>query len=173
MRTLPRPAAMLSIVAISALVVVACQNVGSGSTAPGSGITINVSQTDAGGALSGEGDMTLYLLTTDSATASTCDSSCANTWPPLLGTAAQVTAGDGVSDDFGTITRSDGTQQITHDGHPLYYYGGDDAPGDSNGQGTNDVWFIAPGDATPASAEASVDETGGGPSATPYRAPGY
>ncbi len=173
MRIPSRPAAVLSILAVSA-VVAACQDVGSGSASPGSGITINVSQTDAGDALSGEGDMTLYLLTTDSSTASTCDDECADEWPPLLGTAAQVTAGDGVSDTFGTITRSDGTQQISHGGHPLYYYSGDDAPGDSTGEGVFDVWFIAPpGDAAPASVEPSEDEPADGPSATPYRAPGY
>jgi predicted lipoprotein with Yx(FWY)xxD motif len=174
MRILRRPAAMVSLVVISALLLAACQNVGSGSSAPSSGagapVTVTAAQTDAGDALSGEGGMTLYLLTTDTDTTSTCTGTCATNWPPLLGDGSQVTAGDGVSGTFGTITRDDGQQQVTHDGHPLYYFSGDSAAGQSNGEGAGGVWFIAPpGDG----ASAGQSAAGQGPSATPYRAPGY
>jgi len=175
MRRHPRPAA--SLVAVGVLLLAACQNnVGSspGSSAAGDAITIGVSQTDAGEALSGAGGLTLYLLTTDTATTSSCTGGCATAWRPLLGTAADVAAGDGVSGTFGTITRDDGSQQVSFDGHPLYYYSGDGAPGESTGDGVGGVWFIVP-----PSGEAAETEPPGGqsegerPSATPYTAPGY
>ena len=44
--------------------------------------------------------------------------------------------------DFGTITRADGQKQTTYKGMPLYYFGGDKAPGDTIGQGAKDVWYV-------------------------------
>ena len=52
-------------------------------------------------------------------------------------------AGDGVTGELGTITRDDGTTQVTLGGAPLYYFIGDEAAGDVKGQGQNDVWFLA------------------------------
>ena len=62
-------------------------------------------------------------------------------WPPVpYGDAAVL--GDGI-DGFllGQTAREDGFLQATYNGHPLYHYSGDSAPGDVNGQGVNDVWF--------------------------------
>ncbi len=170
----PRPRAILPLVAASALLLAACQNAGSGSTAPSAGATLSlaVSHTAAGDALSGAGGMTLYILTNDVGGTSTCTSgACAATWPALKGDGSQVQAGIGVTGAFGTTTWPDGTKQVTHAGQPLYYYTGDSAPGDSKGQGTNNVWFIAPVGAGAASASQAQGTPN--PSATPYRAPGY
>jgi predicted lipoprotein with Yx(FWY)xxD motif len=174
MRVLPRSTVILSI-AMAALVLAACRNVGSGSAAPSSAgaglVTLTVSNTDAGAALAGEGGMTLYVFTEDTDGTSTCTGGCANTWLPLLSDGSQVTLGDdGISGTFGTTTRDDGTLQVTHDGQPLYYFSGDDAAGDSNGDGVYDSWFIAP---PGASASQEPQSEGERPSATPYRAPGY
>jgi hypothetical protein len=45
---------------------------------------------------------------------------------------------------FATITRADGTVQVTYNHMPLYYFAGDSAAGDTKGQGTLGVWFVAP-----------------------------
>jgi predicted lipoprotein with Yx(FWY)xxD motif len=177
MRILTRTTAIGSIVAVSLLLLAACQYGGSGSTAPSSGdvepLTINVTDTDAGRALTGDGGMTLYILNNDTDGTSTCTGGCATTWRPLLGEGSQVTAGSGVAGSFGTTTRDDGTRQVTHDGQPLYYYAGDSAAGDSTGEGVGGVWHIAPPGEGAAASQPAASQ-GEAPSATPYRAPyGY
>jgi len=78
---------------------------------------------------------TLYLFQQDTTTASTCDDACASLWPPLT-TTGNPEAADGVSAaKLGTTKRTDGTTEITYNGHPLYYYAGDAKPGDTTGQG--------------------------------------
>jgi predicted lipoprotein with Yx(FWY)xxD motif len=77
---------------------------------------------------------TLYSFAPDTATASKCTGACAQIWPPVT---APATAGQGVAGKLGTITRSDGSKQATYDGHPLYTYTADTAPGQANGNGIN------------------------------------
>jgi predicted lipoprotein with Yx(FWY)xxD motif len=77
---------------------------------------------------------TLYWFAPDTATRSNCNGSCAAYWPPVKGPA---TAGPGVTGRLGTIKRSDGTTQATYNGHPLYTYIGDTAPGQAHGNGLN------------------------------------
>jgi predicted lipoprotein with Yx(FWY)xxD motif len=104
--------------------------------APGSGgASVAVASSKLGKILvDGEG-RTLYLFQADTGTASTCNGACASAWPPLT-TAAQPIAGAGVSaSKLGTTKRSDGTTGITYNGHPLYTYIGDSAPGQTTGQG--------------------------------------
>ena len=77
---------------------------------------------------------TLYWFVPDTATKSNCNGSCARFWPPVKGPA---TAGPGVTGKLGVITRSDGSKQAAYDGHPLYTYAGDTAPGQAKGNGLN------------------------------------
>jgi predicted lipoprotein with Yx(FWY)xxD motif len=87
---------------------------------------------------------TLYLFTNDTQNsgASACTADCLAAWPPLLSQGAPV-AGTGVDTTLlSTITRDDGTLQVTYNGWPLYYYADDIAPGDAMGQGMNSVWFL-------------------------------
>jgi predicted lipoprotein with Yx(FWY)xxD motif len=168
-----RARAILPLVAASALILAACTTPDAQSTEPssGGGVDVTLSQTDAGDALAGAGGMTLYILTTDVDGNSTCTSgACASAWPALMGDGSQVQPGPGVSGTFGTATWADGTRQVTHNGQPLYYYAGDSAPGDANGQGSGGVWFIAPvGAASASRAQGTPDQ-----SATPsYAAPDY
>jgi predicted lipoprotein with Yx(FWY)xxD motif len=85
--------------------------------------------------------LTLYWFAPDTSTTSKCTGSCATYWPPVTG---PVTAGTGVTGTLGTITRSDGTTQATYDGHPLYTYAADSAPGQAKGNGLNasgGLWY--------------------------------
>jgi len=73
---------------------------------------------------------TLYWFAPDTPTRSACYGVCAGYWPPLTGTPS---AGPGVTGKLGTIKRSDGTTQVTYNGHPLYTYYGDTSPGQAFG----------------------------------------
>ncbi len=78
--------------------------------------------------------LTLYSFAPDSPTKSVCYGSCAAYWPPVPGHAS---AGPGVTGQLGTITRTDGSTQAVYDGHPLYTYIGDSAPGQDAGNDLN------------------------------------
>jgi predicted lipoprotein with Yx(FWY)xxD motif len=84
--------------------------------------------------LTNSAGLTLYWFVPDTSTTSKCTGSCATFWPPVKG---PVTAGSGVTGTLGVITRPDGTMQATYDGHPLYTYVADSAPGQNKGNGLN------------------------------------
>jgi predicted lipoprotein with Yx(FWY)xxD motif len=95
---------------------------------------------------------TLYWFAPDTPTTSKCNGSCVTYWPPVKGPA---TAGAGVTGKLATIKRSDGSVQATYNGHPLYTYVADTAPGQAKGNGLNlsgGVWHevTASGAAAPA-----------------------
>ena len=98
----------------------------------------------------------------DTSTTSNCNGTCAQIWPPVKGPA---TAGSGVTGTLGTITRSDGSMQATWNGHPLYTYAADTAPGQNKGNGLNlsgGVWHeVTTSGAAPA-ATPSASSGGGG-----------
>jgi predicted lipoprotein with Yx(FWY)xxD motif len=89
--------------------------------------------------------ITLYLFVADTGTASTCYTSCAQFWPPVLSTGAPI-AGTGANAALlGTTTRTDGKVEVTYAGHPLYYFVQDKAAGDTTGQGINQfgaLWWV-------------------------------
>jgi len=100
---------------------------------------------------------TLYWFVPDTSTKSNCNGACARYWPPVPGPA---TAGSGVTGQLGTITRADGSKQATYNGHPLYTYVGDSAPGVAKGNGLNlsgGVWHevTASGGGAPAPSPSS------------------
>ena len=84
--------------------------------------------------------MTLYWFAKDQPNVSNCTGQCATLWPPLLSQGAPV-AGTGVAGTLGTITRPDGSTQVTYNGIPLYLYSKDTKAGDTNGQGFGNLWF--------------------------------
>ena len=97
--------------------------------------------------LVGEDGKSLYLFTPDTDSKSNCTGDCAASWPPYtLEDGETVTGGEGVTGTFTTITRDDGTKQVAYAGHPLYYYGGDAAAGDTNGQGLFSKWYLVGAD---------------------------
>ncbi|HEV8488413.1 MAG TPA: hypothetical protein VGQ58_01355 [Candidatus Limnocylindrales bacterium] len=89
----------------------------------------------------GEG-RTLYAFTPDSAGTPTCYDACAQAWPPLLAE-GDITVGAGLDDsDFSTVPRTDGGDQVKISTWPLYHFASDAAPGDTNGQGVSNVWYV-------------------------------
>jgi predicted lipoprotein with Yx(FWY)xxD motif len=77
----------------------------------------------------------LYSLSSDTATSSTCNGACAVTWPPLLTSGTPGLSNGLKASDFGTLKRSDGTLQVTYRGKPLYLYSGESAAPNANGLG--------------------------------------
>ena len=87
---------------------------------------------------------TLYSFAPDTPTSSKCYGSCAAYWPPVTGTTA---AGHGLPGKIATITRTGGARQLTYNGHPLYTYIGDTAPGQAHGNNLNlngGLWHEVP-----------------------------
>ncbi|TVP71219.1 MAG: hypothetical protein EA340_04900 [Nitriliruptor sp.] len=113
-----------------------------------------------------DGDgLTLYLFDNDEPGESNCTGDCLASWPPLT-VDDEPNWGDGVDGDLvGTIEREDdGSTQVTYDGMPLYFWAADAAPGDVNGQGVNDVWWVVAPDGgaiTQMVPETSEDDGGG------------
>ncbi|MEO8696791.1 MAG: hypothetical protein ABI658_25000 [Acidimicrobiales bacterium] len=113
----------------------------------GSNVAVKVADSPLGKILISTSGTTLYGFANDTAAKSTCYGACANAWPPVIVT-DDWTVGPGVdSGVFSTIARDDGTQQLVAGKLPLYEYVGDARPGDANGQGSGDVWFVVGTDA--------------------------
>jgi len=107
---------------------------------------------------------TLYLFTIDEPGVSNCDEACLQAWPPLLTAGDPTAAGSADATLLGTLTRADGTLQVTYAGWPLYLFAADATPGDVNGQGVNDVWFVVAPDGmmiTSADGEPAAPASGG------------
>jgi len=126
------------------------------------GSALNTASVSGTTVLTNAKGFTLYWFAPDTSTKSNCNGSCATIWPPVKGPA---TAGSGVTGKLTTITRSDGSMQAVYNGHPLYTYTGDTAPGQNNGNGLNasgGVWHevTVSGAAAPASSQSS--SSGGG-----------
>ena len=107
---------------------------------------VTASHSELGTILADAEGRTLYMFANDERNTSNCIGPCIQMWPPLL-VEGGPTAGQGVSSGLlGTLTRLDGSIQVTYNGHPLYRYAGDVNPGDTNGQGLVGRWFVVPPD---------------------------
>jgi len=111
----------------------------------GDAVAVGAASDDLGTYLVGPEGLTLYYFTRDiTPGVSVCEGGCLEAWPPLLvGDGQQLVADDGVGGTLGAFTRGDGTIHATYRGRPLYYWQGDEAPGDTNGQEVGNVWFVA------------------------------
>jgi predicted lipoprotein with Yx(FWY)xxD motif len=172
--------------ATAALIVAGCGSASSSSTstataaaAPGStsstsvttsaaavttGVMVKTAKGSSGTYLAGPNGHALYLWVADSGDMSSCSGACAHAWPPLL-TKGKPTAGPGVNaSDLGTTMRSDGTEEVTYKGHPLYYFIADTSAGSAKGQGSDSFgakwWLISPS-GTEITTGAAAASTGG------------
>lgn len=113
--------------------------------------------------------MTLYLFEKDvpNSGKSVCNDTCAENWPAFTAD-DPLTLPEGVPGELTQITRDDGSMQVAYNGQPLYYFVGDEAAGDTNGQDVGEVWYVVnPGEpgATPAASPVAS------PMATPAGTP--
>ena len=156
--------------AAAAAALVACSSAGaspsssSSSSSPAAAAASTVKTATIAGVtvLTSSKGFTLYSFAPDTSTKSNCNGTCAQNWPPVTG---PVTAA-GVTGAFGTIKRSDGSVQATFDGHPLYTFVGDTAPGQAKGNGLNaagGLWheITTSGTAAPAGSSPSGSSGGG------------
>jgi predicted lipoprotein with Yx(FWY)xxD motif len=115
------------------------------SAAAGTVATVDLRTVNLGQILVDAQGRTLYLFEADKGGKSNCDGPCATAWPPLLSTGAPQAAMGASASLIGTTTRGDGTTQVTYAGHPLYYFVGDKAPGDTTGQDIDQFgakWYV-------------------------------
>ena len=153
----PVPVKLAAPLAVALLAAAACSSgssSSSGSTsAAGSGSsassTVITTKTSSGGSfLTNSAGRAIYLFMADSSGKSNCSGACAAAWPPVIAAGQPTAVGGAQASDLSTITRSDGTKQVTYDGHPLYYFEGDTGPGTDKGQGLDNFgakwWLVAP-----------------------------
>ena len=106
---------------------------------------------------------TVYDFANDTAGMSTCTGACSQTWSPVAAPDVPVTSLPGVPASVGSTQRSDGTQQLTVGGHPIYTFAGDTAPGQTNGQGitlNGGLWTVLSPKGAPVAAGSESSETG-------------
>jgi predicted lipoprotein with Yx(FWY)xxD motif len=160
--------ASAAVIPLVALAVAACGGGGAATASPpktstGASATLGVASSSLGSILVNSTGRTLYLFKADVGAKSACTGACATAWPPLLAT-AKPTAGTGLTaSKLATITRSDGTQQVTYNSHPVYLFIKDKKPGQTTGQGVTAfgaAWYAL----TPAGNQISTQPTtsGGG-----------
>ena len=169
-RKRPRMLLALLAAAAAAAVLAACS---SGTSSSGSGGsngsspaaaasgTLKTAKIGSATVLTNAKGFTLYSFAPDTSTKSNCNGSCVTYWPPVKG----AVSASGVKGTFGTIKRSDGSIQATFDGHPLYTYVGDTAPGQAKGNGLNlsgGVWHEITTSGSAAATSSSGGSGGGG-----------
>ena len=171
-----RSLSILSVLVMLALVLAACSpNAGAAqptatteptpipaaaTTASGGPVTLKVSQNATlGSFLTDQNGMTLYLYQKDTNGASTCFGGCLAAWPALLTNGAPVAGDPSITGQLGITTRPDGSQQVTYNGAPLYYFLKDKNAGDTTGQGVGSVWYVVPPSPTTSAATATTAPT--------------
>ena len=116
---------------------------GSGAAAaPAGPATVSAQMGALGNYLTDGSGKSLYLYTPDTSSTSTCYGQCIAFWPALLTTGAPKAGTGATAGMLGTSPRTDGTTQVTYNGHPLYYLKGDKAAGDTSGQGKAGTWYL-------------------------------
>jgi len=143
---------------------------GGGASSASSAATVAVHSGPMGSFLTDSSGKSLYMFASDTATKSSCNSVCVRYWPPLT-TTGTPEAMSGANGKLATLTGTNGVKQVSYAGHPLYYYSGDSAPGQTNGQGSSNFgakwWLLAPSGkpitgSAPASSSAPAGNGGGG-----------
>jgi predicted lipoprotein with Yx(FWY)xxD motif len=145
-----RPFHLAALALASALVLAACGSSGSSGTSSSStpaatsatssarpASVVATKTTSLGTFLVDSKGRALYLWDADHGSMSTCSGACAQAWPPLTTSGTPKAGGKVKASLLGTTTRPDGSREVTYAGHPLYYFEGDSAPGQTTGQGSD------------------------------------
>src|ERR1700733_12339693 len=170
-----------AVVALMALAVAACGGSGGNAataapppeTAHATSATVSLANTGLGSILVDSTGRTLYLFEADSGTKSACSGACVGAWPPLLAH-GKPTVGSGLNASLiGTAKRSNGTEQVTYNGHPLYLFVKDTGAGQTTGQGLTAFgapWYVlsAAGDAITTQPSSSTSSSGSSGSSGAY-----
>lgn len=172
---------LLLVIAAAGLLAAACGGSSGGKTAQvttqsqasaaaAAPVTLTTHKGPMGTYLTDSKGRSLYMFAADTSGTSTCSGQCATYWPPVLGSAANA-SGSADASMTGTISRPDGTTQITYAGHPLYLYAADTMAGDTKGQGSDNFgakwWLLDPqgkaiSSAAPAPSQSSASSGGVG-----------
>lgn len=152
----------------------ASASAGSQTVAPASATHVVIATANGPGGmhLVGASGRAVYLWAADSGGKSRCSGACAQAWPPVL-TKTRAVAAHGVkAADLGTTSGAGGSQQVTYNGHPLYYFVADTKAGTTKGQGSTSFgaswWLVTPSGsaittgAAPAPASSSASSSAGG-----------
>lgn len=129
----------LSTAIVAGLMVTACEKAYADGGYGDYSYQSNVVQTAGSAPLTASNGMTLYIFDRDTAGTSNCYDSCADSWPPFIASAGSSAP----SAAYSKVRRKDGTLQWAKNGAPLYFWVGDTAPGDTNGDGVGGVWHVA------------------------------
>ncbi|WP_327290239.1 COG4315 family predicted lipoprotein [Streptomyces sp. NBC_01198] len=182
MRPHVRIAAAVASTALATAAVTACSGSGSPSSSAGktaspstsyameeaakaAPATVNTKSVPLGKILVNDKNLTLYLFQADKTTKSTCTGACATAWPPLIVKGKPTASGGAQSKKLSTTKRSDGSMQVTYNGHPLYHFAGDKKPGNVNGQGLNNFgakWYVLGTNGKQITKSSSQNPGGGG-----------
>jgi predicted lipoprotein with Yx(FWY)xxD motif len=141
-----------------------------------SGTVITTAKSSGGDFLTNSSGRAIYLFMADSNNKSACSGACASAWPPVTTTGSPTASGSAMASELSTITRSDGTKQVTYDGHPLYYFAGDTGAGTDRGQGVDGFgakwWLVAPSGSSITTA-VTLSGGSGGSAPSPSSSSGY
>jgi predicted lipoprotein with Yx(FWY)xxD motif len=160
---------------IGAALLAACGSTSGASPASSSsdGAALSVIQDGSTSVLADASGHAIYLLTSDPSGASTCNGACATAWPPMP--AGSTTVPSGVTASLGTTTRSDGSSQLTVDGHPVYTFQGDSAPDTVTGEGITSfggTWYALSPSGAEVTSLAAAPATGGATNSAPATSSG-
>jgi predicted lipoprotein with Yx(FWY)xxD motif len=140
-------------------------------SASGSGSAVITTASSSGGTFLTDGGRAVYLWAKDGTGMSACSGACAGAWPPVTTSGSVTASGAAKASDLGTITRSDGTRQVTYDGHPLYFFAGDSSAGMASGQGSDSFgakwWLVSPAGSDVTAAVSSFTTGGSGSGSSP------
>jgi predicted lipoprotein with Yx(FWY)xxD motif len=148
---------------------------GSSASAAATGTVITTHAGSGGAFLTTSTGQAVYLWAKDGKNMSACSGACASAWPPVKATGTVTVAGSAQASELGTITRSDGTKQVTYDGHPLYTFVGDSGPDQTSGQGNDGFgakwWLVTPSGAQITGADTASASAANAPAAPASSAP--
>jgi predicted lipoprotein with Yx(FWY)xxD motif len=151
-----------TVAAVAALA--ACGGQGDGPASDGvSGTVIGTAETSLGTVLTGAKGLTLYMFGSDTSSVSNCDSGdgCSTLWPPATGAPSLASGMTTLPGKLGTLTRADGSTQVTYQGHALYTYSKDSKPRQTNGENVLNLWHVVKAD-TPLLIDKTTSDPGEG-----------